>query len=95
MKNTPAVAWKWVKFECRAEPGSSVFIGGTFNQWKPSCFDRLRDKKRDGSYRTLLQVKKGRHEYKFLVNGKWLLNADLPVSAPGSDATVNNTIDVA
>jgi hypothetical protein len=96
VKNMSAVAaWKWVMFECHADPGSSVFIGGTFNQWKPSCFHRLRDKKRDGSYRTLLQLKKGRHEYRFLVNGEWLFNPDLPLSAPCEDAAVNNTIEVA
>ena len=89
------MAWKWVKFECHADPGSDVFIGGTFNQWKPSCFHKLRDKKRDGSYRTLLQIKKGRHEYKFLVNGKWLFDPDLPLSDSGKDAAVNNFVDVA
>ena len=90
-----AIEWKWVKFECHAVPGSDVFIGGTFNGWKPSCFHKLRDKKRDGSYRTLLQIKKGRHEYRFLVNGQWLLDPTLPVSASGEEATLNNVMDVA
>ena len=62
-------------------PDAEVFVGGTFNLWKPSGSDRLRDKNHDGSYRTLLQLRSGRHEYKFLVNGKWLINPDLPVSA--------------
>jgi 1,4-alpha-glucan branching enzyme len=88
------VEWKWVKFECHAAPGSDVFIAGTFNRWKPSGFDRLRDKKHDGSYRTLLQLKKGRHEYKYLVNGGWLLNPAFSSSVAGESAAVNNVIDV-
>jgi hypothetical protein len=75
--------WKWVSFSCQTGPGSEVFIGGTFNRWKPSRFDKLRDRRGDGTYRTLLRLKKGRHEYNFLVDGAWV--SDPEVSA-------NNTV---
>jgi 1,4-alpha-glucan branching enzyme len=78
--------WKWVSFSCLADPRSEVFIGGTFNAWKPSRFDKLRDRRDDGAYHTLLKLKKGRHEYNFLVNGAWL-------SDPGV-STNNSVIEV-
>ncbi len=65
-----AETWKWVRFECRAAVGAQVFISGTFNKWKPSCFHQLRDRHHDGIYRTLLQIKTGTHEYGYLVNGE-------------------------
>jgi hypothetical protein len=78
-KTIGRVEWKWVKFECQATPGAQVSIGGTFNGWKPSGFDKLRDKKHDGNYSTLMQIRKGRHQYKFLVDGLWMSNVVLDV----------------
>jgi 1,4-alpha-glucan branching enzyme len=68
----------WIKFECHADPGSEVFVAGTFNNWRPCGFDKLRDRRRDGTFRTLLMLRKGRHEYKFLVNGEWLSENEAP-----------------
>ena len=78
--------WKWFKFECRADPGSEVFIAGTFNKWKPSALDKLRDSERDGSFGILLKLRKGLHEYKFLVDGEWL--------SGNEDQTHNRVADV-
>ena len=94
MRDSSTVQWKWVRFECRADAGSEVFVGGTFNLWKPSISDKLRDKKHEGRYRTLLKVRLGRHEYRFRVNGAWLINPDHPVSVSDEDATLNNVMDV-
>ena len=70
--------WKWIKFECHADLGSEVFIAGTFNRWKPSGLHKLRDGNRDGTFGTLLNLRTGRHEYKFLVNGEWRSECDDP-----------------
>jgi 1,4-alpha-glucan branching enzyme len=83
---TPSRLYGWTTFECHADPGSEVFVAGTFNNWKPSGFDKLRDRKRDGTFRTLLQLRKGRHEYKYQVNGEWLSDTEAPA--------VNRVMDV-
>jgi 1,4-alpha-glucan branching enzyme len=70
--------WRWTKFECHAEPGSVVFIAGTFNNWKPSGLHKLMDGNRDGTFGTLLKLRLGRHEYRFLVNGVWRSERDDP-----------------
>ena len=78
--------WKWIKFECFADPGSKVFIAGTFNNWRPSGLGKLRDSERDGTFGILLKLRKGRHEYQFVVNGEWL--------SGNQDATLNSVTDV-
>jgi hypothetical protein len=79
--------WKWIKFDFKAEPGSEVLIVGTFNNWKASCFDKLRDRARDGRYGTLLKLRRGRHEYKFIVDGRWL--------SQNGESGPNSVMDVA
>ena len=56
---------------------------------EPSRLDKLRDKRHDGTYRTLINLRQGRHEYDFLVDGVWLLD-------PGNSSYLHaNVIDVA
>ena len=86
MQRSLATDWKWVTFECHADPGAEVFVGGTFNKWKPSRFDKLRERKQEGTYRTLLKLHKGRHEYNFRVNGAWLSDPE--------DSMHNSVLDV-
>ena len=37
MKPLPAEREKKVRFELAAEPGSQVFVAGTFNNWNPTA----------------------------------------------------------
>lgn len=78
--------WKWIKFNCHADPGSKVFIAGTFNNWRPSSLDKLRDSEHDGTFGILLKLRKGHHEYKFVVDGEWL--------SGNEDPTLNNVTNV-
>jgi hypothetical protein len=64
----------WVTFEHRTRPGREVLLGGSFNRWTPSRFDQLRDRWRDGTYRTLISLHAGRHEYDFRVDGVWQMD---------------------
>jgi len=52
-----------------------VFLAGDFNNWSQS---ETLMKEIDGIYETTLSLKKGEYAYKFIVDGKWLLdeNAD-------------------
>ena len=64
---------KQVKFEHRAEPGSDVYIVGSFNDWNPMQA-RLHDESGAGCYRVSLALAPGRYEYKFVVNGQWRID---------------------
>ena len=64
---------KKVGFQLTAEPGSEVFVAGTFNQWDAGQH-RMRDNPHSGVYRIALVLPPGRHEYKFVVDGGATLN---------------------
>jgi 1,4-alpha-glucan branching enzyme len=85
---------KSVDFRLRAEPGSSVFVAGTFNDWSPA--DKpLKCASESGMYLTSLYLPKGRYEYKFVVNGEWCVDAECPGWAPNSLGSLNSVLEVA
>lgn len=61
---------KRIKFQIEADPGSKVFVAGTFNNWKDN--DKQLTSDNDGNhYSKNVLVPKGTHEYKYIVNGEW------------------------
>ena len=52
-----------------APDAQAVFVAGTFNDWQPSATPLL--KQTDGRWIVELMMEPGRHEYRFIVNGKW------------------------
>lgn len=70
-----------IEFTLRAPQASSIFLAGTFNNWKT---DSLAMKKgRDGVWKIRIKMAPGRYEYKFFVDGEW--SQDIS----GSDAVAN------
>ena len=61
---------KPVEFSCHAPKAKTVFVAGTFNDWKPDATP-LRPLLPNGKWAGTLQVPLGRHEYKFVVDGQW------------------------
>lgn len=84
---------KKVSFNFKAEPGSTVFVAGTFNKWDPTQY-RLRDNPDNGEYKIKLTVPPGRHEYKFIVNGVWCADPTCLEWAPNSQGSLNSVLTV-
>lgn len=84
---------KKVSFQMKAEPGSAVFVAGTFNQWDPTQY-RLRDKPDSGEFKIKLTVPPGRLEYKFVVNGVWCVDPNCSDWAPNNQGSLNSVISV-
>lgn len=70
MKLLSTETGKIVRIELAAEPGSKVFVAGTFNDWRPTA-NPLKDNPDSGHFKTALRIPAGTHEYKFIVNGAW------------------------
>ena len=62
-----------VRFTYQGEPGLRVFLASDFNGWNPEA-KQLLDAANDGNYTVRCLVLPGRHEYKFVVNGEWILD---------------------
>jgi 1,4-alpha-glucan branching enzyme len=84
---------KWVDFEFHGEPGVKVFITGTFNDWDPNQV-RMHSRGNDGHYRTSLLLPKGRHEYKFVVDGAWCVDVKCQEWVPNNYGSLNSVVTV-
>ena len=75
------VEWlkKPVTFVLVARPGDVVTVAGSFNNWNPQQY-KLHEELTPGFFSITLPLSRGRHEYKFVVNGAW--TADPRCSTP-------------
>ena len=60
---------KKTEFSLSAPQAQRVSIAGDFNQWNPSSHPLQQDTK--GTWRISLDLKPGKHEYRFLLDGEW------------------------
>jgi 1,4-alpha-glucan branching enzyme len=88
-----SAAKKKVSFELSAEPGSRVFVAGTFNNWDPTA-NPLKDNPDSGLFKAAVSLPKGMHEYKFVVNGIWCIDPKCPDRCPDGHGSLNSVLNV-
>ena len=95
MKKTTKAAnsAKRVTFQVKASPKSLVALAGTFNQWDTKRHI-MKDIKHTGTYTITLMLPKGEYEYKFVVNGNWLVDRECRNWVRNSYGTINSVIKV-
>jgi 1,4-alpha-glucan branching enzyme len=93
MTKTEGAKSKRVSFRVKAEPGSKVFVAGSFNQWNTQRHP-LRDGAGTGLFTTSLTLPPGLHEYKFIINGDWQVDPDCRRWVQNRYGTLNNVIAV-
>lgn len=69
-KKTTKTPVNTVNISCHAPEAGSVFVAGTFNDWNPEQFPL--EGMEEGHWQTSLDLKAGRYEYKFVVDGQWI-----------------------
>lgn len=93
MNLLPADVGRKIRFELSAEPGSRVFVAGTFNEWSPTATP-LKDNPGSGHCKVTVRVPRGTHEYKFIVNGVWSMDPKCADTVPNAFGSENNVIHV-
>ena len=93
MKLLSASTGKRVQFALAAEPGSQVFVAGTFNNWSPTA-NPLKDNPGSGHCKATLVIPGGTHEYKFVVNGVWTIDPNCADWAPNGCGSLNSVLHV-
>ena len=78
------VMFKWT------HGGQRVFLTGTFNDWAKEGIPMVRSGQ---EFYQILEIPKGVHEYKFLVDGDWKFSHEQPVLQDTS-GNVNNVVDI-
>ena len=70
-------ARKWnVEFSIKAPQAQKVFLAGEFNSWNPTNMPM--HKLPGGDWGGSVELKAGRYQYKFIIDGKWLPDPDNP-----------------
>ncbi len=67
-----------------------VCLAGSFNGWKPLPMRPAQD----GSYTVSVPLSPGKHEYKFIVDGAWLIDPDNQAIACNPYGSSNSTVQV-
>ena len=83
------------EFRCDAPAAVQVFLAGTFNGWNPAVTPMRRQP--DGSWQVALKLPRGRHEFRFVVDGQWCCEPgrDDPADCvPNSFGTMNRVARV-
>ena len=71
---------------------SQVFVAGQFNEW--SLTKTPLERGADGIWRATLQLKPGKYEYKFYVDGQWLEDPTNPDKVPDPYGGNNSVLTV-
>lgn len=78
------VMFKWT------HGGQRVALTGTFNDWAAEGIPMVRSGQ---EFYQVVEIPKGVHEYKFLVDGEWKFSLDQPV-LQDAGGNVNNVVDI-
>ncbi len=66
----------------------SVAVAGDFSQWKPVAMK----KQKDGSFMANLALPAGSYEYKFVIDGQWVVDPDNSKWALNPYGTLNSVV---
>ena len=92
-KAAPKAAAKKVTFHIVAPASSSVFVAGTFNGWSADEHV-LKYNEKHACFQTGLSLAPGRHEYKFVVDGSWVVDPGCADWVPNEHGSLNSVIVV-
>ena len=78
-----------VTIRWRGQVRSEVKLAGQFNDWFPETIE----KQEDGTWSRTMKLAPGKYMYKFVVDGEWKVNDDLP-SVVDEGGNRNNMLEV-
>ena len=81
-----------VNFTLQAPQARQVSLCGEFNQWTPTATP-LRQR-HDGRWETVLALRAGRYEYKYVVDGQWTHDPKAQEQVPNPHGSLNSVIVV-
>jgi serine/threonine protein kinase len=88
----PAPRTYTVEFTLRAPAASAVYVAGDFNDWSATAMP-LRNRG-GGEWFAVVPLVAGRHQYKFVVDGRWMPDPDNPLTVDDTLGGKNSVVDV-
>ncbi|MFA4991711.1 MAG: isoamylase early set domain-containing protein [Candidatus Omnitrophota bacterium] len=83
---------KTITFKYSAPEAKEVKLAGDFNSWNPS--KTTLKKSKNGTWTRDLNLKPGRYEYKFVVDGQWQKDPFNSLFAKNTYGTENSVIQI-
>jgi 1,4-alpha-glucan branching enzyme len=82
-----------VEFAFHAPEAGNVCLAGKFNDWNASSLPM--NKGKDGTWRVKVRLCRGKHEYKYFVDGAWASDLTCTTLVPNPFGTDNCVITLA
>ena len=89
---TPVPSGVKITFVLPEPAARRVSLCGEFNSWSPDATPLKR--RSDGQWETTVQLAPGRYQYKFIVDGRWVLDPLARESVPNPHGTLNSVLEV-
>ena len=87
-----APAHREVTFAVYEPAAGQVYVSGAFNGWSREANPLTRQANRD--WKATIALPPGRHEYKFVVDGKWKIDPRAHHVSPNGLGTLNSVLEV-
>ncbi|MGE5197538.1 MAG: isoamylase early set domain-containing protein [Deltaproteobacteria bacterium] len=87
-----AVRIKPVEFKLYAPSAKKVALAGSFNNWDIKAHPAKKDSQ--GNWTIKINLKTGRHEYKFFADGSWINDPSCNSCVANSFGSQNCVVDV-
>lgn len=88
-RRAPRAKEEKVAFVFKGREAKSVSVAGTFNDWKPEACEAS-----DGVWQRWIALRPGRHQYRFIVDGRWIEDPDNPRKVGDSYGGYNSVVEV-
>ena len=82
-----------VDFVLECHGAQNVYVCGDFNDWHPTSL-RMIGSPEAGLWEKRLVLPPGRHEYKFIIDGKWLHDPGARENVPNIYGSLNSVVEV-
>jgi len=86
------VGVKPMEFKLYAPQAKRVSIAGSFNKWDLGALAAKKDSK--GNWKAKVNLKPGKYEYKYIVDGSWINDPCNASSITNSLGTQNSIIEI-
>ena len=82
-----------VEFRLAGRPDQVVCIAGSFNDWDPAATRMPYDQK-EQCFRLAMELAPGYYEYKFVIDGQWIMDETNHNFAANDFGTLNSVLTV-
>ena len=92
MKKSDKRKMKKVTFRIEAIDAKEVYLVGNFNEWNAKSHPMK--KETNGIWKKQITLPAGKYEYKFLVDGEWIVDPDNDQMCKNSLGTKNSVLSI-